>query len=48
MVLLAIVDAEYRFLLIDFGTNGHISDGGVLQNTQFYDMLNNGDLHIPS
>lgn len=35
MVLLAIVDANYKFLLIDFGTNGRASDGGVLQNTLF-------------
>lgn len=47
MVLLAIVDAEYRFLLVDFGTNGRISDGGVLQNTTFYEKLKNDSLHIP-
>lgn len=47
MVLLAIVDANYRFLLVDFGTNGRISDGGVLQNTSFYEKLVNENLHIP-
>lgn len=47
MVLLAIVDAKYRFLLVDFGTNGRISDGGVLQNTSFFEKLVNEDLHIP-
>ena len=47
MVLLAIVDAEYRFQLVDFGTNGRISDGGVLQNTTFYEKLINDSLHIP-
>lgn len=36
MVLLAIVDAQYQFILCDFGTNGRISDGGVLQNTVFF------------
>ena len=47
MVLLAIVDANYRFLLLDFGTNGRISDGGVLQNTRFYEKLVEKKLHIP-
>lgn len=47
MVLLAIVDANYRFLLVDFGTNGRISDGGVLQNTYFYKKLVEKRLCIP-
>lgn len=47
MVFLAIVDANYRFLLVDFGTNGRISDGGVLQNTRFYEKLVEKKLHIP-
>lgn len=37
MVLLAIVNAKYRLLLVDFGTNGRVSDGGVLLNTKFYE-----------
>lgn len=28
IVLLAIADADYKFLYIDVGTNGKISDGG--------------------
>lgn len=47
MVLLAIVDANYRFLLVDFGTNGRVSDGGVLQNTRFYEKLEEKRLRIP-
>uniref|UniRef100_A0A8D8TCT4 DDE Tnp4 domain-containing protein n=1 Tax=Cacopsylla melanoneura TaxID=428564 RepID=A0A8D8TCT4_9HEMI len=47
MVLLAIVDANYRFLLVDFGTNGRVSDGGVLQNTRFYEKLEETSLRIP-
>uniref|UniRef100_A0A1B6K9S4 DDE Tnp4 domain-containing protein n=1 Tax=Graphocephala atropunctata TaxID=36148 RepID=A0A1B6K9S4_9HEMI len=47
MVLLAIVGATYRFLLVDFGTNGRISDGGVLQNTKFYEKLENDELTLP-
>ncbi|XP_061716935.1 uncharacterized protein LOC133524806 [Cydia pomonella] len=48
MVLLAIVDAKYRFLLVDFGTNGRVSDGGVLLNTKFYEKLERKTLNIPT
>nr|CAI5837488.1 unnamed protein product [Callosobruchus analis] len=48
MVLLAVVDARYQFIMCDFGVNGRISDGGVLQNTTFYEKLQNKQLHIPS
>lgn len=47
MVLMAIVDANYQFIMCDFGTNGRISDGGVLHNTLFYEKLNANLLHIP-
>lgn len=43
---MAIVDANYQFLLCDFGTNGRISDGGVLQNIEFYKKLQNNNLKI--
>ena len=29
MVLLALVDADLKFIYVDVGTNGRISDGGV-------------------
>ena len=48
MVLLAIVDAKYQFLMCDFGTNGRVSDGGVLQNTKFFEKLQNKHLRIPT
>ncbi|RVE47831.1 hypothetical protein evm_007586 [Chilo suppressalis] len=48
MVLMAIVDARYRFILADFGTNGRVSDGGVLQNTKFFKKLQNKKLNIPN
>ncbi|XP_031329600.1 putative nuclease HARBI1 [Photinus pyralis] len=47
MVLLALVDANYRILMCDFGTNGRVSDGGVLQNTKFFEKLQNNLLNIP-
>ena len=48
MVLLAIVDAKYQFLMCDFGTNGRVSDGGVLQNTKFFEKLQDKLLKIPT
>lgn len=48
MVLLAIVNAKYRLLLVDFGTNGRVSDGGVLLNTKFYEKLEKKALNIPT
>ncbi|XP_064103415.1 uncharacterized protein LOC135213365 [Macrobrachium nipponense] len=33
MVLMAVVSANYEFILCDFGTHGRISDGGVIENT---------------
>lgn len=48
LVLMAIVNAKYQFMYIDVGMNGRMSDGGVLQNTKFFEKLENGELHIPS
>ena len=47
MVLLAIADATYKFIAFDFGTNGKVSDGGVLRNTSFMRKLDANELHIP-
>lgn len=47
VVLMAIANANCEFLYCDVGTNGRISDGGVLNNTKFYEKLVNNDLRIP-
>lgn len=47
IVLFAIVNANYEFIYIHEGTNGRISDGGVLRRTDFFDKLENHDLNIP-
>lgn len=47
LVLMAIANANYEFIMIDFGTNGRVSDGGVIENTSFYEKLCNGNLHLP-
>lgn len=45
---MAIVDANYQFILCDIGTNGRVSDGGAIENTSFYRQLKNKTLNIPS
>lgn len=47
MILLGLVNANYQFMLVDFGTKGRISDGSVLQNTTFFEKLINEELSIP-
>jgi hypothetical protein len=48
MVLMAVVDAHYNFLLIDVGSNGRNSDGGILNNSAFGQALANNQLTIPA
>lgn len=47
-MLLAIVNANYEFVMCHFGTNGRVSDGGVIEHTSFHDKLLKGQLKIPA
>lgn len=47
IVLLAIADADYRFLYIDVGSYGKDSDSTIFQNSSFFHKLENGDLNLP-
>jgi len=47
IVLLALVNANYEFLMVDVGLNGRISDGGVLGHSDFGKMMENQSLNIP-
>ncbi|XP_025754966.1 protein ANTAGONIST OF LIKE HETEROCHROMATIN PROTEIN 1-like [Oreochromis niloticus] len=47
IVLLAVVDAGYRFRIIDVGGYGRTSDGGILANLTFGQALRAGTLHLP-
>uniref|UniRef100_A0A3P8N7S1 DDE Tnp4 domain-containing protein n=1 Tax=Astatotilapia calliptera TaxID=8154 RepID=A0A3P8N7S1_ASTCA len=47
IVLLAVVDAEHRFRVIDVGGYGRTSDGGILANSTFGQALRAGTLHLP-
>ncbi|XP_063786053.1 putative nuclease HARBI1 [Pseudophryne corroboree] len=48
IVLMAVVNANYKFICIDVGKNGHASDGGSLKNTTFYERLTTKTLNLPS
>lgn len=47
IVLMAIANANYEFIMIDVGTNGRVSDGGVIKSTKFWNMFENDQLQIP-
>lgn len=47
IVLLALVDAEYKFIFVDVGCNGRISDGGVLKNSPLYSILAHNSQNFP-
>lgn len=47
VVLLAFVDADYRFIAVDIGSYGKNSDGGIFSNSKLGNALNNGTLDVP-
>lgn len=46
IVLLALVDARYRFLYVDVGVNGRVSDGGVFASSSLCKALESSTLSI--
>ncbi|XP_059923651.1 uncharacterized protein LOC132469674 [Gadus macrocephalus] len=48
IVLLAVVDANYCFRMVDVGAYGKGSDGGTLRASAFGKALQAGTLHIPA
>ena len=44
IVLLAVCNAQYRFLVVDLWDAGRHSDGGVLSNSQFGKALDSNSL----
>ncbi|XP_068225274.1 putative nuclease HARBI1 [Palaemon carinicauda] len=47
VVLMAIVNANLEFLMVDVGKNGRISDGGIIEDTVFHKKLIEGTLNLP-
>lgn len=46
-MLLALVDANYKFLYVDVGTNGRISDGGVFRKCSLFRAMASNKLNFP-
>lgn len=47
VVLLALVDADYRFMVGDVGSYGSNSDGGIFANSVLGKALRDGTLNVP-
>lgn len=48
IVLLAVADANYKFIYCDYGSYGHQSDGGIFDRTTFREALDAGTLNLPN
>ena len=46
-MLLALVDANYKFIYVDVGCNGWISDGGIYRNSSLSIAIDNATFGIP-
>ena len=47
IVLLGLVDSGYKFIFIQVGCQGRISDGGVFRNTELYNRSVSDELNLP-
>lgn len=48
IVLMAVADTSYRFLMVDVGGYGKDGDGSVMFNSKFYQRIENGSLELPT
>ena len=44
---MALVDYDYKFIYVEVGCQGRISDGGVFRNSSFYEKMVNNSLNLP-
>ncbi|XP_029163349.1 protein ALP1-like [Nylanderia fulva] len=48
IVLLAVCDAYYNFIMLDVGAEGSQSDGGIFQSSEMGRRLNDGSINLPN
>ena len=48
LVLMALVDAEYKFLWIDFGSSGSCSDAKIFNSSDLREKIEDGGLGLPA
>ena len=47
IVLMAIVDADYKFIYVDVGCNGRVNDAGIFARSEIRNLLDSNKLLIP-
>ena len=47
IVLMALVDADYKFIFVDIGCNGRVSDGGIFRESTLSAALESNALDFP-
>lgn len=47
IVLLALVDANYKFTYVNIGMNGRVSDGGVYRESDLFKSIEKNSLNFP-
>lgn len=48
LILMAIVNTNYEFIMVDVGKNGRMSDSGVIHTATFYKKLHQSELNLPA
>ncbi|XP_071479609.1 putative nuclease HARBI1 [Diadema antillarum] len=47
VVMLAVVDSQYKFMYLDVGSNGSCSDAGIFKDSELYSALEEGAAALP-
>ncbi len=48
IVLMALVDADYKFIWIDVGANGCVSDAQIFNSSELYECIESCDIGLPA
>ncbi len=46
IVLMALVDADYKFIWIDVGANGHASDANICNSSELSEFIESGYIWV--